>query len=273
MVVDLGYVLVRDLDGVAVGEGDHNVLVLPLKRYVEEIHLRSSDEARDEFVVRLVVEVHGGVDLLYVAELHNDDAGTHGHGLDLVMGDVDEGRVQALVQRGDLRAHGRAQLCVKVGQRLVKQEYLRVADQSAAECNTLALTAGHCLRLTIQVLLDVEDLRCFQYAFFDLCFGNFAVSQTECHVLVHGHVRIQSVALEHHRDIAILGFHVVNQRIADQQIAGGDRFQAGDHSERSGFTASGRPDENNEFTVSNVDGKIIYRFMPVIIDLVDMGKL
>ena len=46
----------------------------------------------------------------------------HGHGLDLVMGDIDRGAPDALVQREQLGAHLHPQQRVEVGQRLVHEE-------------------------------------------------------------------------------------------------------------------------------------------------------
>ena len=80
------------------------------------------------------------------------------YGLDLVVGDVDEGGVDLLAQLDDLSAHLVTQLGVEVGQRLVHQEDLRVPDDGAADSDTLALAAGQSLRLAVEVLGDIEDL-------------------------------------------------------------------------------------------------------------------
>ena len=39
------------------------------------------------------------------------------------------------------------------------------------------------------------------------CLSQF---QTECHVIVYGHMRIQSVVLEYHCDISVLRLNVVH---------------------------------------------------------------
>ena len=62
--------------------------------------------------------------------------------LDLIVRDVNEGGVDLLAQLDDLRAHLVAQLRVKVRQRLVHQEHLRVTHDGAADGDTLTLTAG-----------------------------------------------------------------------------------------------------------------------------------
>ncbi len=83
----------------------------------------------------------------------------HGHGLHLVVGHVDEGGAQALVQLADLGAGLHAQLGVQVRERLVEQEDGRVAHDGAAHGHTLALAAGELLRLAVEQLADAQDVR------------------------------------------------------------------------------------------------------------------
>ena len=87
---------------------------------LQEVHARTADEARDEAVCRFLVKLEGSGDLLYLAVFHHGDAVAHGHGFDLVVGDVDNRRVEAVVQLADLRPHLHAQLGVQVGQRFVE---------------------------------------------------------------------------------------------------------------------------------------------------------
>ena len=60
---------------------------------------------------------------------------------------------------------------------------------------------------------------------------------------------IQSVVLEHHGDIPILGGNVVHQTIADVQLTGGDLLQTGDHPQGGRLTAAGRTDHDDEFLI------------------------
>ena len=58
---------------------------------VDEVHLRRSHETCNEEVLRSVVEILRGINLLDNTVLHNYDSGTKGHCLGLVMGYVDNG--------------------------------------------------------------------------------------------------------------------------------------------------------------------------------------
>ena len=105
----------------------------------------------------MVVQLQRRADLLDDAVVHDDDAVGHRHRLDLVVRDVDGGRLQPLVQRLDLGAHRHAQLGVEVGQRLVEQEHLGVAHDRAAHRHALALAAGQLARKAVEQRVEVED--------------------------------------------------------------------------------------------------------------------
>ena len=57
------------------------------------------------------------------------------------MRNVNKGRIQLLMQLDDLGAHLGAQLGIQIGQRLIEQEYRRVAHHRTSERDTLPLTA------------------------------------------------------------------------------------------------------------------------------------
>lgn len=57
----------------------------------EDIHVRRADESGNEEIGRVSVDIDWGADLLHSSGFHDDDAGSHRHGLGLVMGDVNGG--------------------------------------------------------------------------------------------------------------------------------------------------------------------------------------
>ena len=105
-----------------------------------------------------MVDLERAAALLHHAVLHHDHAITERHRLFLIVRDVDRGGVQAHVQLLDLGAHLDAQLGVEIRQRLVEQKALRVAHDGAAHRHALALTAGKRLGLSLEQLLDAQDL-------------------------------------------------------------------------------------------------------------------
>ena len=103
-------------------------------------------------LVGCVVQLAGRADLLHDPAAHDHDPVAEGHGLGLVVGDVDGRGAEALLQPRHLGAHLDAQLGVEVGQRLVHEERRRVADDRAAHGDPLALAAGEVGRLAVEVL-------------------------------------------------------------------------------------------------------------------------
>ena len=185
---------------------------------VDEVHRRAADEPGDEQLLRVVVQLLGRPDLLELALVHDRDPGAHRHRLDLVVGDVDRGRAEALVEARDLGARLDAELGVEVGERLVHQEHGRLAHDRATERDALALAAGQLARLLLEVL-EVEDPGRFLDPLVDLGLGDLAQLQPERHVVVDRHVRVERVALEDHRDVAILRGDVVDDALADLEGA------------------------------------------------------
>ena len=45
----------------------------------------------------------------------------------------------------------------------------------------------------------------------DFGLGNLSQLQTKSHVIIYGHMRIQSVVLENHRDVSVLRSYIVHQ--------------------------------------------------------------
>ena len=83
---------------------------------------------------------------------------------------------------------------------------------------------------------------------------------------------IQSVVLENHGDVAILGGDVVYQFVSDIQFAVGNFLKTGDHTQGGGFTAAGRSDQNDELFVFDVQAEIADSGDVAGINLVDVLK-
>ena len=108
------------------------------------------------------------------------------------------------MQVADLGAHGHAQLGIQVGQRLVEQEQLGLAHDGAADGHALALAARELCGLALQQLVQPQQRGRLLHLAFDLGLGHLApVLQAEGHVVVHRHVRVQRVGLEHHGAAAV----------------------------------------------------------------------
>ena len=87
----------------------------------------------------------------------------------------------------------------------------------------------------------------------DLGLRKLAQPQTERHVLEHGHVRVKRVVLEHHGDVPVLRRHVVDQLVADIDLARGGLLEPGDHPQGRALAAARRADQHDELAVGDVE--------------------
>src|SRR5262249_3082538 len=106
-----------------------------------------ADEFADEPAHRTVVDLERRADLLdpSVAE-HRDPIG-HGHGLALVVRDVDHGDAELAMDALDLDLHLLAQILVERAERLVEQHHVGVEHEAARQRDALLLAAGQLARI------------------------------------------------------------------------------------------------------------------------------
>jgi len=183
------------------------------------------------------------------------------------VGDVDRGRFQLRLQPRHLGPHLHAQLGVEVGERLVHQEGFRVAHDRPAHRHPLALPAGEVGRAAVEVGDEVERPRRLLHLALDLLLLGARQLQCEAHVLAHGHVRVEGVVLEDHRDVAVFRRAVVHLLAADLQLAFGDVLEPGDHPQRGRLAAARGADEDHELAVADLEVHLFDGFLAVGEDL------
>jgi hypothetical protein len=227
--------------------------VAVLQRAWEEVHCRGADEAGHEQVAGPLIQLLGGADLLNDPGAHDRDPVAEGHGLGLVVGDVDGGGAELVLEPGHGGPHLHPQLGVQVGQRLVHQERLGVADDRPAHGDPLALAAGQVGRLAVQQTVQLQQLGRLVDLAVDLGPVEMGQLEPEGHVLPHRHVGVQGVALEHHGDVAVLGGELVDHPAADADLALADVLQPGHHVQAGRLPAAGGADEDDELAVGDVE--------------------
>ena len=78
--------------------------------------------------------------------------------------------------------------------------------------------------------------------------------QPEGDVVEHRQVRIERIALKHHRDVPVTGRHVVDDAAADRDRPLADLLEARDHPQGGRLAAAGRSDDDDELTVADLEG-------------------
>ena len=167
------------------------------------------------------------------------------------------------MQLCNLDTHLYTQLSIQVGKRLIHQEYLRITNDCTSHGNTLSLSTGQSLRLSVKEGSQIKNLSCFLNHLINLILGNLSQLQTKCHIVIYGHMRIQSVVLEYHRDITVLRLYIVYYSVTNLQFTGGDIFQTCNHTKGGRLTTSGRSYENNKFLVCDFQVEVLNCFKAV----------
>ena len=191
--------------------------------------------------------------LLQHAVVHHRDAITHRHRLGLVVGHVHGRDAQLTLERSDLRTRLDAQLGVEVRQRFVHQEHLRLAHDRTAHRHALTLPTGEVRRLAVEEFVEVEDPSRFLDAPAPVLLLHLLHLEVKADVLGHGHVRVQRIRLEDHRDVAILRRHIGDVTVTDQDVALVDRFEPGQHPQRRRLAAARRADQHEELAVADLE--------------------
>ena len=155
------------------------------------------------------------------------------------------------MQLFELDAHLHAQFGVEIGQGLVEQERVGRAHDGAAHRHALALAAGQLARPPVEQRAQLEDSGDLFDLGGDLLLGQAAHAQAVGDVLAHGHVRIERVGLEHHRDVAVLGLDLADVALSDKDVAFGLRFEARDDAQQRRFAAARGAQDHHEFAVGD----------------------
>src|SRR5262249_33398056 len=125
----------------------------------------------------------------------------------------------------------------------------------------------------LEVLLDLEDLRRAVDTLLNLLLGHLVELEAEREVVLDRHMRIERVALENHRDVPFLRRQVVDDAVADPELAVGDLLQPGDHAKRRRLAATRRADENHQLAVVDREVEVEDGLRPVVVDLLDVREL
>ena len=205
---------------------------------VKEIHRRGADEAGHELVDGAVVQVLGGIHLVENTQFHYSDPVGHGHSLGLIVGHVDEGGFKLLVELADLRTGLNAKFGVKVGKWLVQQEDVRLTHDGTAKGHTLTLTAGELAGLAFEQFHNAEDLGSVIHAALDLFFVHLAELEAEGHIVVDGHVGVESVGLKDHGNVTVFRGNIIDDPVANFDLTFADLFQPSQTAQSGRFAAT-----------------------------------
>ena len=147
----------------------------------------------------------GRRELLDRAVVEHRDAVRHGQRLGLVVGDVDDGDAEPLVDVLDLELHLLAQLLVERAERLVHQHELGLEDQRAGKRDALLLAAGELAGPAVAACRQLHHVEgALDLARRSRPSGTCRTCSGKARFSRDGHVREQGIVLEHHADVALV---------------------------------------------------------------------
>ena len=150
-----------------------------------------------------VIEVARRPVLLQDAEVHHRDAIRHGHRFDLVVGYVQHGRLESMMQLSDLCSRLDAKFGIEVRERFVHQEHGGIAHQRTTKGDALTLTTRESWPgLRFNRLREVQYFGRALHGLFDLALGTLRNFSRNSFV-GHGQVWVERVTLEDQRDVTI----------------------------------------------------------------------
>ena len=82
----------------------------------------------------------------------------------------------------------------------------------------------------------------------------------------------ERIVLEDHRGRTPLGRHVVDLLAANEDVAGGDGLESGDHAQRRGLAAAGRTQEGDELALGHAQVEVYDGGSSAVIDLPDIDE-
>ena len=243
------------------GAVERQPVCAPVERALEgqQVHRRRADEIGDEQAGRPVIDLLRRTELLHRAAIHDGDGVGHRHRLELVMGDIDRRRTDAVVQRPGLGAHQGAELGIERAERLVHQEGLRAADDGAPQRHPLPVAAGQARHLAVEQMIDPEEPRRLFHALARLPPARPLAAQRKADILPHIHMRIEREQLEHEGDVALRGAPERHILAVEEDLAGGRQLEPGNHPERRRLAAAGRPEKAEERALGNGEAQFLHR--------------
>ena len=167
-VPSAGIVTVGETERCKAGTSIVPFLTTPSRKFIAG----RTNEACHEFVVGIAVEVEWRTNLFDYPELKNNDLVSEGHGLDLVVGDVDHCCPDFFVQPGNFDTHLDPQLGVEIGKRFVEQKYIWTANDGASDSNPLTLASRERGGFAGQILVKLENTAGFVSLLLNLVFGD-----------------------------------------------------------------------------------------------------
>ena len=205
-----------------------------------------ADEVGNETGARILVELVTRAHLFDAAMVHHCDSIGHDQGFLLVVGHVDEGHADAVLQILQLHLHVPAHLQIQRSERLVQQQHRRLQHERSGEGDALLLAPRKLARPAIAEGGQPDDLEHGADLPADVFPALAPLLEAEADVVEHGHVGKQRIVLKHHARFAAIGGAGAHHLAGDQHVAFGGMQEARDQPQRGRLPAAARSEQGQE---------------------------
>ena len=201
-----------------------------------------ADEVGDEEIGGTVVYLLRLSDLADAPGAHHADEVGHRKRLLLIVRDEDEGDAELALERQKLDLHGRPQLLVEGGKRLIEKQDGRPIDDGPCKRHALLLSARHFVNAAPLEAAQPHHIEGLVDAPGDLLrrYPRPHLPETIGNVLLDVEMRKQRVVLEDHVDGTSIGRRSRHLAPGDEHLAAGRLFEAADHAQTRRLAAAGR---------------------------------
>ena len=196
-------------------------------------------------------------ELFVAAAVHDGDPIGHRHRLFLVVGHVDEGDPDLLLDPLELDLHLLAQLQIERPERFVQEQDRRPVDQRTGERDALRLAARDLRRLARLEARELDEGEHLPHPGLHLAVLDALATQPEGDVLVDRQVREERVVLEdrvHVPPVRRQPRHVLAMEL-DQP--GRRLFEAADHPQGGRLAAAGGTEEAEELGILDLEVDVV----------------
>ncbi len=222
---------------------------------LDQVHV--SQKTGDEAARRALVELAGRADLDEAPAFHHTDAVGERHRLLRVVGDDDEAGAEPPLDRPQLPLRLLPQGAVEGAQRLVEQQQLRLACQSAGERHPLPLPARQCFGASRFEAFEPHELHQPGDPLGRLLPAQPQALEPVADIGRHAHMRKQRVGLEHHVDRPPMRRQRGQVRPVEPDRARIRRLEAGDEPQQGALAAARRAEQAENLATREIEGDAV----------------
>ena len=230
---------------------------------LEEV--RRADKIGDKAAGGVLVNVDGLSHLAKLAFLHDYHPVGDGKGLFLVVGHVDHGLLQLLLEPFHLGPEPDPDLGVEGGERLVEQKHPGIRREGPDQRHPLLLATRELGRVEGPPVPEPDEVEHLVDPVGDLPGRPLSHLEAEGDVLLHRHVGEEGIGLEDDPELPFLGDEVVDDPAVVDDLPACGRLESRDHPEDRRLPAAAGAEKTDELTLLDLESDMVDGGQPAVL--------